>query len=373
MEEHLRSLIYTGVRRINGSVLLYGPPGCGKTILVQAAANEANGTLYSVRPSDILSKYQGESERYIRYLFEQALKQPKSIIFFDEFDSIAVARGAADDSIQSRRLLSEILLFLSKLKSLQNGNKSIKNTLYPKLSIIAATNRLEDLDEAIVRRFDTKIYVGPMNKCDRQLFIYKSLTDITNNLSVTQIEELSEKTNGWSGSDIEMLCREAAIIPLRKLFHFTSKSQNKLTSEELNVPVVTINDFVQARLVLQASSLSSDVHSRLAKRVSGKYSKKERIVLQDYESMQENPELLQKMQAKEEEKRLRLRLRTVVGTIVAYILVPMKGLKDSIQIASALCARHIGGAVNFVAVAEILQISPDVVAAAMAADNLLVA
>lgn len=101
----LKKVVFAGIRKGAGNVLLHGPPGTGKTMLAQAAACEADAVLYSVRPSDILSKYQGESERFLQNLFEEARKQPRAIIFFDEFDSLAVSRGGADEGAQARRLL----------------------------------------------------------------------------------------------------------------------------------------------------------------------------------------------------------------------------------------------------------------------------
>lgn len=209
--------LYNGIRKACSNIILYGPPGCGKTLIAQAAACEARASFFPVKPSDVLSKYQGESERYIRGIFEKAGKAKRSIVFFDEFDSIALSRGGSDDCAQTRRLLSEILLQLNLLKSKRQTNEI-------NVVVIAATNRLEDLDEAIIRRFDIKIYCGSPDLNSRHELISRFLSGVDAVVDDADIHEIATKTVGWSGCDIEDLCREAAMIPVRSIFHYSISS-----------------------------------------------------------------------------------------------------------------------------------------------------
>lgn len=168
----------------------------------------------AISPSTILSKYQGQSEKFISDIFRQARRQSRSLVFFDgeiirleiynypiyalyiEFDSIATSRGNLDDSTNSRRILAEILLQLNDFKSSVTEDSM---TL-----VLAATNRLEDLDEAILRRFPIKIFVGLPTDLERRDLLKYFLSDVTSILSSEDLMHISRKTNGWSGSDIEV-------------------------------------------------------------------------------------------------------------------------------------------------------------------------
>eukprot|EP01041_Mallomonas_annulata_P012929 gene12929-27274_t len=202
IDKNLRNKIFNGIRGATGNCLLFGPPGTGKTCLVQAAACEAKATLFSIRPSDVLSKYHGESERYLSGVFEKARQTKKAIIFFDEFDSIATARGGSDDSGQHRRLLAELLLQLTYNKQHTSTSSSTSSSMCSVI-VLAATNRIEDLDEAIIRRFDAKIYVGVPDIASREELLDHYMTGIDMTLNEAEIRELASKTAGWSGAEIE--------------------------------------------------------------------------------------------------------------------------------------------------------------------------
>ena len=187
-------------------ILLYGPPGCGKTLLARAVATESKANFISIKGPELLSKWVGESEKAIREVFRKAKMAAPCIIFFDEFDSIAPSRGRhTSDSGVSEKVLSQ---FLTELDGLE-VNKDIV--------VIAATNRPDILDPALIRpgRID-RILLVPAPKEKGTLEILKIFTKdmpLTNNL---KIATLNQMVKGFSGADIETFCREAAMIALRE-------------------------------------------------------------------------------------------------------------------------------------------------------------
>jgi SpoVK/Ycf46/Vps4 family AAA+-type ATPase len=219
--------------------------GTGKTLLAQAVANECGATLFAVRPSDVLSKYQGESERYLRDLFDNAQRLRKAIIFFDEFDSIAVARGRlGSEEGHSRRLLAELLIQLSYNRqkfqpSTREDESKQSSEVRTSVCIIAATNRIEDIDDAILRRFDSKIGVHLPSHDDRVELLESFLEGIDTNLSEDDMHQVAGMTQDWSGSDLESLCREAAMNPMRSVLSYLTGN----VDPTMSIPAVTIRDF----------------------------------------------------------------------------------------------------------------------------------
>ncbi|MEJ2249788.1 MAG: CDC48 family AAA ATPase [Candidatus Lokiarchaeota archaeon] len=194
-----------GIRPPKG-ILLYGPPGCGKTLLARAVASETNANFISIKGPELLSKWVGESEKAIREVFRKAKMAAPCIIFFDEFDSIAPSRGRhTSDSGVSEKVLSQ---FLTELDGLEI-NKD--------LVVIAATNRPDILDPALIRpgRIDRLLYVPPPGPIERTeiLKIFTKDMPLSSNL---ELKDLSDLMEGFSGADIETWCREAAMIALRE-------------------------------------------------------------------------------------------------------------------------------------------------------------
>ena len=187
-------------------ILLYGPPGCGKTLLARAVANESKANFISVKGPELLSKYVGESEKAIREVFRKAKLAAPCIIFFDEFDSIAPSRGRyTSDSGVTEKVLSQ---FLTELDGLE-----IKKDIV----VIAATNRPDILDPALIRpgRIDRILLVPDPDEKGREE-ILKIFTKNMPLASDVTIKKINERLKGFSGSDIESLCREAAMIALRE-------------------------------------------------------------------------------------------------------------------------------------------------------------
>ena len=185
-------------------ILLIGPPGCGKTLLARAVATESEANFISIRGPEIFSKWVGESEKAIRETFRKARMAAPSIIFFDEFDALVPTRGGGGDNRVTERVISQILTEIDGLLSLQN------------IVVIAATNRPDMIDPAILRpgRFDRRVYVPPPDHDARLKILQIKTKEMP--LEKVKIEDLAKKLQGYSGADIDAICREAAINALRK-------------------------------------------------------------------------------------------------------------------------------------------------------------
>ena len=192
-------------------ILLYGPPGCGKTLLAKAVATESEANFISVKGPEVLSKWVGESEKAVREVFRKARLAAPSIVFFDEIDSLTPVRGSSSDSNVTERVISQLLTELDGLEELKD------------IIVIAATNRPDIVDPALLRpgRFDRLIYVNPPNQKGRsQIFkIYTRDMPLAQDFS---LKDLASATEGFVGSDIEALCREAGMIALREDFNVES-------------------------------------------------------------------------------------------------------------------------------------------------------
>jgi transitional endoplasmic reticulum ATPase len=185
-------------------ILLYGPPGTGKTMIAQAVANETNANFISVRGPQMLSKWVGESEKAIREIFRKARQVSPCIVFFDELDSIAPMRGMDEGTRVTERVVNQLL-------SEMDGLEALKDVV-----VIAATNRPDILDPALLRsgRFDRLLMVGPPDQVGR-LEILKIHTARIPHEKDVDLEELAEVTEGYVGSDLESLCREAAMLAMK--------------------------------------------------------------------------------------------------------------------------------------------------------------
>ncbi|WP_430503942.1 CDC48 family AAA ATPase [Haloparvum sp. PAK95] len=185
-------------------VLLYGPPGTGKTLMAKAVANETNANFISVRGPQLLSKWVGESEKAIRQTFRKARQVSPTVVFFDELDSLAPARGQEQGNNVSERVVNQLLTELDGLEEMGE------------VMVIGATNRPDMIDPALLRsgRFDRLTMIGQPDVEGREqiLEIHTEDTPLSPDVSLREIAEI---TDGYVGSDLESITREAAIEALR--------------------------------------------------------------------------------------------------------------------------------------------------------------
>jgi len=220
-----------GIRPPKG-ILLYGPPGVGKTLLAKAAATESGANFIAVNGPEILSKWAGESERAIREIFRKARTVAPAIIFLDEIDSIAPARGSRTDSGVTDRIVNQLLTEMDGIKPLRG------------VVVIAATNRPDLIDQALLRpgRFDRVIKVPPPDRRAR-LEILRIHTRRVPLAPDVDLEKLADMTNGYTGADLEALVREAVMLALR---------------EKLEAREVIMKYFLEALKIVKPS-LSEDI------------------------------------------------------------------------------------------------------------------
>jgi len=201
--KHPESFKRLGVNPPKG-ILLYGAPGTGKTMLAKAVANESQANFILVKGPELLSKWVGESEKAVREVFKKARQVSPCIVFFDEIDSLAPKRGLNSDSHVSERVVNQMLTEIDSLEEMHD------------VVIIAATNRPDMVDTALLRpgRFD-RIILTPVPDEKTRLEVFKVHT-AGMPLKDINLENLAKKTEGYAGSDIESVCREAAIFALRE-------------------------------------------------------------------------------------------------------------------------------------------------------------
>ncbi|KAF1798982.1 skd1 protein [Mucor lusitanicus] len=197
--------LFTGQRKPWRGILLYGPPGTGKSFLAKAVATEANSTFFSVSSSDLVSKWLGESERLVKQLFQMARENKPSIVFIDEVDSLCGTRGEGE-SEASRRIKTEFLVQMNGVGNDMDG-----------VLVLGATNIPWQLDSAIRRRFEKRIYI-PLPEAHARATIFQLNVGSTPcTLSQADYRKLAEMTEGYSGSDIATLVRDALMQPIRKV------------------------------------------------------------------------------------------------------------------------------------------------------------
>lgn len=246
--------LFTGKRKPVSGILLYGPPGTGKSYLAKAVATEANSTFFSVSSSDLVSKWMGESERLVKQLFSMAREQKPSIIFIDEVDALCGPRGEGE-SEASRRIKTELLV---QMNGVGNDSQGVL--------VLGATNIPWQLDSAIRRRFERRIYI-PLPDADARLEMFKlNIGDTPTTLTSADYHTLANITEGYSGHDVAVVVKDALMQPIRKIQSATHFKQvgtqyqpcspgepgaiemnwMELEGDQLLEPDLCLNDFLRA-------------------------------------------------------------------------------------------------------------------------------
>jgi transitional endoplasmic reticulum ATPase len=212
-------------------VLLYGPPGTGKTMLAKAVANESEANFISIKGPEVLSKWVGESEKAVREVFRKARQSAPTIIFFDELDSITPVRGSGYGGSQvTERVISQILTELDGLEELKD------------VVVIGATNRIDIVDPALLRpgRFDKLLNV-PVPDLDARKEILRIHLEKKPLAEDVKIDQLAEKTEGYTGADLAALCNTTSMLVIKE--HITKSKTLEKAKEKLKDLKITMKDF----------------------------------------------------------------------------------------------------------------------------------
>ncbi|KAI8644805.1 P-loop containing nucleoside triphosphate hydrolase protein [Parasitella parasitica] len=210
--QHPEVFTRLGIRPPKG-ILLYGPPGCSKTLMAKALATEAGSNFIAVKGPELFSKWVGESEKAVHEVFRKARAASPSIVFFDEIDALTVKRGSSGDGGTSvaDRVLSQLLNELDGVEALVN------------VTVVAATNRPDIIDDALLRpgRIDRILYVGPPNLEARKEIFRIQLRKMSIGQDVN-VDEIAEKSQGCSGAEAVAICQEAALLAMEEDIHIDS-------------------------------------------------------------------------------------------------------------------------------------------------------
>ena len=224
-----------GIRPLNG-ILLFGPPGCGKTLLAKAIATETKSNFITVKGPEVFNKFVGESERLVRNIFRKARQAAPSIVYFDELDAISTVRGANEVSSLRDSIVNQILVEM-------DGIENRKGVV-----VVASTNRPELVDPALLRpgRLDRLLYVtAPDLKArERIIMVHTKNMPLAENVSITHLAQVTE---GYSGADLENLCREAGMQAIRELLYDFKQIEYQHFEHALDKIKSTLSDSVIQR------------------------------------------------------------------------------------------------------------------------------
>ncbi|KAI9298129.1 AAA-domain-containing protein [Neoconidiobolus thromboides FSU 785] len=232
----LRPDIFKGLLGPPKGLLLFGPPGTGKTLIGKCIASQSNATFFSISSSSLTSKWIGDGEKMVRALFAVARCHQPSVIFVDEIDSLLTQR--TDGEVEAtRRIKTEFLVQLDGCATSEDD----------RVLVIGATNRPQEIDEAARRRFRKRVYIPLPEQNGRRKIIENLLKkNLAHGLTDEEIDHVAKLTQGYSGSDMDGLCREAALGPIRSIACIATAKLDEVRPMELN-------DFLLALKQVRAS------------------------------------------------------------------------------------------------------------------------
>lgn len=240
----LRPDLFKGLREPARGMLLFGPPGTGKTMLARAVATESKSTFFSISLSSLTSKYLGELEKLVKALFLLARKLAPLIVFIDEIDSLLSARAEGEQD-SSRRIKNEFLVQWSELLSAAAGRDTDMDVL--RVLILGATNLPWSIDEAARRRFMRRQYIPLPEPETRRAQILRLLQHQNHTLTDADLDELTTLTNGFSGSDVTALAKDSAMGPLRLLGDLLLETATE------NIRAINLQDFKNSLVYIRPS------------------------------------------------------------------------------------------------------------------------
>eukprot|EP00826_Nyctotherus_ovalis_P049878 TRINITY_DN6059_c0_g3_i4.p1 TRINITY_DN6059_c0_g3~~TRINITY_DN6059_c0_g3_i4.p1 ORF type:complete len:279 (+),score=80.85 TRINITY_DN6059_c0_g3_i4:649-1485(+) len=246
--------LFTGLLSPSKGILLFGPPGNGKTMVARAIASQCGEemTFFNMSAGTLTSRYFGDSEKLVQTLFAVAAERQPSVVFIDEIDSILGTRSNEENEA-SRRLKTEFLVQFDGVGTRQED----------RVVIIGATNRPFDLDEAVLRRFSARIFLPLPNKSARAQMIRNKLKTVNNELSGDDIERIAVRTEGYSFADLTAVCQEAAMEPIRSLDYdrlATLKKEDvpKVRAKDFNAAVAKVPKTVSAKSIMNYEKWLND-------------------------------------------------------------------------------------------------------------------
>ncbi|KAF2343298.1 ATPase AAA-type core, partial [Trinorchestia longiramus] len=237
----LRPDIFKGLRGPPKGLLLFGPPGTGKTMIGKCVASQCDATFFSISASSLTSKWVGEGEKMVRSLFYLARQRQPSVIFIDEIDSL-LSQRTENENDGMRRIKTEFLVQFDGANTNEND----------RILVIGATNRPQEIDEAARRRMVKRIYIPLPEKKARAEIIKRLMQQYQNKLSGYDIDEIADLCDGYSGSDMFHLCREASMEPIREIgdiMKVSSESTRPIEKKDF------INAFKQIRKSVSVDEL----------------------------------------------------------------------------------------------------------------------
>lgn len=248
----LRPDLFMGLREPARGMLLFGPPGTGKTMLARAVATESKSTFFAISASSLTSKFLGESEKLVRALFGLAKALAPSIIFVDEIDSLLSSRSSSGEHEATRRIKTEFLIQWSDLAKAAAGREQSDRDRErgdaSRVLVLAATNLPWAIDEAARRRFVRRQYIPLPEDHVRELQLRTLLSHQKHSLKDEDLDRLVELTDGFSGSDITALAKDAAMGPLRslgeRLLHMTMDEIRPIQFQDFRASLSTIRPSV---------------------------------------------------------------------------------------------------------------------------------